>query len=433
MLCSGWGRYPKIDANITFPRNAEDCKKTIKGMGSLIARGLGRSYGDSSLGKDILNTQYLNGFIAFDESTGLLTCYAATTLFDILQTFIPKGWFLPVVPGTQFVTVGGAIASDIHGKNHHIHGTFSQYTAKLDLILGNGEFISTSPAINSDLFHATCGGMGLTGVIATATIALRRIKSSQISEKIFKSKDLGNLFEILEDTNSSTYSVAWLDSMSRGCNLGRSLLMLGEHKEDGELEVSKKNQFRIPIDPPINLINNYSAQAFNAVYFHKIRGCELTRIVNYQKFFFPLDQVANWNKLYGTNGFIQYQFAIPKEVGRLGIEKILNHIANSNETSFLAVLKTFGPANKNLLSFPLEGFTLAVDFKLSASVFTLLNQLDRMVLDFDGRLYLTKDSRMSEATFKMSYPNWSKFQEVRSKYHALEKFSSNQSIRLGLK
>jgi FAD/FMN-containing dehydrogenase len=428
----GWGRYPRIQADITFPQTVSAVRAERNRLNHLIPRGLGRSYGDSSLAQYVLETRFLNRFIAFDEATGLLTCDAGVSLAEILEVFVPKGWFLPVTPGTRFVTVGGAIASDVHGKNHHIDGTFGQHVEEITLILGNSEQVIASPLNNSDLYHATCGGMGLTGIIVNASIRLKRIHSSQIIETTIKSPNLDAVINAFEENQSATYSVAWIDCLAKGKNLGRSLLMLGEHATQGDLIVPKAKAVSVPLDMPAILLNQMSIQAFNSLYYNRIRHPKQTRTIDYEPFFYPLDKLANWNRLYGKPGFTQYQFVLPKEAGLPGMRKILERIAASGRGSFLAVLKAFGAANSNLLSFPIEGYTLALDFKAEPVVFKLLDELDRLVLDYGGRLYLTKDARMSEETFKASYSNWHHFEEIRGRYHALGKFVSHQSQRLGL-
>lgn len=432
MEIHGWGRYPRVEAEIAYPHSPTQCSKEVGDAVSLIARGLGRSYGDSSLADQVLCTRYLDHFQAFDESTGLLTCSAGVSLNDILQVFVPRGWFLPVTPGTRHVTVGGAIASDVHGKNHHVDGSFGDHVASIELLLGNGERVQGSPANNPDLFHATCGGMGLTGIILSATLRLKPIRSSTIVETTIKAPNLDAVLVAFEENAATNYSVAWIDCLARGKNLGRSLLMLGEHTDEGPLTVQAKKPLEVPFDMPANLLNHATVKAFNTLQYWKTRQTRRTRRILFEPFFYPLDVVADWNRLYGTPGFIQYQFVLPKASGVAGLRKALELIAASGRGSFLAVLKAFGKGNQNLLSFPTEGYTLALDFKAEPAVFQLLDQLDKLVLDHGGRLYLAKDARMSEATFKAGYPRWQEFEKIRDRYHAIGKFASIQSRRLGL-
>ena len=305
MELTGWGRYPTIDSDVIKPLSKDDVIKNITGSsgGELIARGLGRSYGDSSLAPQVLNTLYMDHFLNFDESEGLLTCSAGASLADILGVFVPKGWFLPVTPGTKFVTVGGAIASDVHGKNHHLEGCFSDHVSSLKIATASGSIVECSREINPNFFHATCGGMGLTGVIVEATFRLRPVKSAFIEETTIKARNLEevqNLFDLYRET---TYSVAWIDCLSTGRSLGRSLLMLGEHAGQGELVTSNRRRLTVPVDMPGCLLNYYSIQAFNALYYNRVRKGQSERIIHYEPFFYPLDGIHNWNRLYGKNGF----------------------------------------------------------------------------------------------------------------------------------
>lgn len=440
MQISGWGQYPIVDATISQAHSKRKVSELLQTWTTdeesnppqLIARGLGRSYGDSALAPHVLQTHHLNHFVEFNPMTGDITCSAGISFAEILELFVPRGWFLPVTPGTKFVTVGGAIASDVHGKNHHIDGCFSQHVSSLQIALATGEIVSCSPSEKPELFHATCGGMGLTGVIVQASFRLIAIESAFISEQTFKTANLKETLELFEEHESSTYSVAWIDCLATGDKLGRSLLMLGEHTSSGELQAHKDRKLNVPVNMPSLLLNPYSIQAFNTLYYHKQTQQHSIRDVHYEPFFYPLDGIQNWNRLYGKKGFTQYQFVLPKSAGLEGMTRILQEIAKSKRGSFLAVLKAFGKGNDNLLSFPTEGYTLALDFKIDDKLFSFLDELDRIVLDYGGRLYLTKDVRMSEATFKQSYPNWEQFQAVRHQYGADQHFHSLQSKRLGL-
>jgi FAD/FMN-containing dehydrogenase len=432
MELHGWGRYPRQQATLALPLSNTQCATTLAASAPLIAHGLGRSYGDSALAATVLGTPYLDHFVAFDDSTGALTCQAGVSLDAILRTFVPRGWFLPVTPGTRFVTVGGAIASDVHGKNHHAAGTFGAHVQHLELLLGNGAVVRASPTEHADLFAATCGGMGLTGIILQASLALKRIASSDILQTTVKAPNLQAALDAFAEHADSTYSVAWIDCLAKGASLGRSLLMLGEHATDGPLQVQTRPPTPVPFDLPAVLLNHASVQAFNALYYGRIRPPVSQQRLPFEPFFYPLDAVGQWNRLYGKPGFVQYQFVLPQAAGVAGLREVLAAIAASGRGSFLAVLKVFGPANANFLSFPQAGFTLALDFKAEPAVFTLLDELDAIVLHHGGRLYMAKDARMSAATFKASYPTWQAFEDVRARWHAHGKFASTQSIRLGL-
>lgn len=430
----GWGRYPRHAAQLLLPMTASQCAQQLRdGAGApLVARGLGRAYGDSALAPQVMAMRQLDHLLAFDPATGLVRCAAGVTLDVLLRTFVPRGWFPPVTPGTRYVTVGGAIASDVHGKNHHVDGTFCAHVRELEIVLGNGERVSASPSLNADLFHATCGGMGLTGVIVAATVQLKAVRSSTVIETTIKTGNLETTLEAFERHRASTYSVAWIDCLARGARLGRSLLMLGEHAPDGALAVQAKGALPVPLDMPASLLNRASIGAFNALYYHRVQRRHSTRRIPFEPFFYPLDALAGWNRLYGKAGFLQYQFVLPKQAGVAAMREVLSAIADSGRGSFLAVLKTFGPANANYLSFPTEGYTLALDFKAEPAVFALLDRLDPIVLQHGGRLYLAKDARMSAATFRHSYPRWQQFEQVRARWHAHGHFASHQSRRLGL-
>lgn len=434
MNMSGWGKYPEIEAQVLTPSTEKALQNIIRtgSADGVTPRGLGRSYGDSSLGKLMVKTLRLNHMLSFEPQSGLLHCQSGVSLAEILEVFVPRGWFLPVTPGTKLVTVGGAIASDIHGKNHHIDGCFCDHVDFLDLLTGSGEIIRCSLHEHTQLFHATCGGMGLTGIILSAAIRLTPIKSACIDQVTFKSANLGESFELFEKQAEQPYSVAWIDCISSGDKLGRSLLMTGKHAEHGALAVHHNPGLSVPLDLPSFILNPYSIKAFNTLYYHKARQRETRATVHYDPFFYPLDGIGHWNRMYGKNGFTQYQFVIPKEAGLQAMDLILRTIVNSKKGSFLAVLKAFGEENRNLLSFPMEGYTLALDFKIEPDLFPLLDRLDAMVLDHGGRLYLTKDARMNAETFRKCYPKWEEFQSIRQQYGARHTFLSMQSQRLGL-
>lgn len=432
MELHGWGRYPRQEAQVVEPLSGQHCLRAVSGTSPLIARGLGRSYGDSALGPQVLSTRLLDQLHAFDPETGLLSCAAGTSLDDILRTFVPRGWFLPVMPGTRFITVGGAIASDVHGKNHHRDGTFSAHVASIRILLGNGECVGASPSDKAELFHATCGGMGLTGVIVSAVLRLKRITASDILETRIKAPSLDAVLEAFDAHAASAYSVAWIDCMARGASLGRSILVTAEPCVDGPLVARRVKAPGVPIEMPSGLLRRPLARMVNATYYRRARAQAQTKRKPFESFFAPLDAMAGWSGWYGRSGFLQYQLVLPKEAGATGLREILQRIGQSELGAFLAVLKLFGDANANPLSFPMTGYSLAVDFKAEGAAFELLDRLDGVVAAHGGRLYLAKDARMSEATFKAGYPRWQAFEEVRARWHAHGKFMSTQSRRLGL-
>ena len=428
---SGWGRYPQSRAQVYRPQSLADCKAPLFANQTFIARGMGRSYGDSASAATVLHTQHLDHFVSFDAQSGLLSAEAGVSLREIIALTVPRGWFLPVTPGTSFVSLGGAIASDVHGKNHHVAGCFGQHVVSIDLLLGSGQRVTTSPSELPDLFYATCGGMGLTGVILSATIQLLAIPSAFVRQRTLKCRSLQAVCEALEENLSSTYSVAWIDCLATGSSLGRSVLILGEHAPEGEHAFSLKDPINIRVDAPNWLLGQTSMRLFNSLYYAKARHGSQS-VAGLTPYFYPLDAIGHWNRLYGRTGFLQYQCVVPKADGYAHLRNILSQIVNSRMGSFLAVLKTLGPANRHPLSFPIEGYTLALDFKRTEQAIRLIRRLDNQIAHIGGRVYLTKDAVMQEVTFKAMYPRWQEFESLRERYHAVGRFASQQSVRLGL-
>ena len=430
MSLLSWGNYPKVDNTVYKFDVQETLQQIINEHDELIAYGNGRSYGDSALSKNLIYVKPYNYFLDFDNKSGILHCQAGVLLSEILEVFVPRGWFLSVTPGTRLITVGGAIASDVHGKNHHVVGSFSDCVVEFQMVLPNGEVIICSHEENSVFFKATCGGMGLTGVIQDAKIKLQSINSSIINQVTIKTKNLKETFEAFEQYKGYTYSVAWIDCLAKGDSLGRCLLMIGEHANDGNFVYDSKSKASIPFEFPSFALNNFSIKAFNFFYYAKSKDGVSKQKVGINNFFYPLDAIGSWNRIYGKNGFTQYQFVLPLEKSYEGLEKILAKIANSGKGSFLAVLKLFGKGNANWLSFPMEGYTLALDFKIEPGLFELLDGLDKIVLEHGGRFYLAKDVRVSKETFEVGYKEIDKFRELREMYKMDKKFNSLQSKRV---
>ena len=437
------GKLPRINTLIKRFTDCAALADTIHAAPSTVARGLGRCYGDSALNRDlVLSSLSMDNLIEFDPLTGLLVCESGMELSTILDVFLPRGWFLPVTPGTRFITVGGAIASDVHGKNHHVAGTFSRHVAWFDLMTADGNVVRCSRNEHPELFYATCGGQGLTGVILRAAFTLQQVESAFIRQETIKAANLDEIMEQFEASASWTYSVAWIDCLQSGNSLGRSALMRGEHAHLDELSAkAAKAPFHrktgqgliVPVDFPSFALNSLSVKAFNALYYSRFPSGIRKSIVGLDTFFYPLDAIGNWNRIYGKRGFTQYQFVLPKEAGRKGLKRILERIAASGQGSFLAVLKLFGPGDPGYLSFPMEGWTLALDFPISTKLFPLLNELDAIVLDHGGRHYLTKDCRLEADVFTASYGDAiSLFRQVKAKYDPNSFFTSLQSERLGL-
>lgn len=432
MSLMSWGMYPKVNNSVFKYDKEETLRQIINEHSELIPYGNGRSYGDSALSSNIINVKPHDYFIDFNAESGLLHVQAGVLLSEILESYVPRGWFLKVTPGTKLITVGGAIASDVHGKNHHVEGCFSECVQEFQIMLANGEIVTCSKESTPELFKATCGGMGLTGVILDAKIYLKKINSQYIDQTTIKTKNLKETFEAFETYKEKPYSVAWIDCLAKNETIGKCLLMVGDFRDDGNLEYKKKNQLSIPFNFPSFALNNLSVRAFNWLYYGKAKNGVSKQKVDIDTFFYPLDAIGHWNRIYGKNGFTQYQFILPKETSYEGLEEILTTISDSGKGSFLAVLKLYGKANENYLSFPIEGYSLALDFKIEKGLFELLDKLDEIVVKHEGRIYLTKDVRVSKETFEQGYPEIETFRQYRKENRMDIKFQSLQSKRVGI-
>ncbi len=423
-----WGMYPKVKSTLFSLRDTKSLAQYMEKTEEFIPYGNGRSYGDSALADNIVYAKPYNNFLTFDAQEGILECQAGVLLSEILDAFVKRGWFLKVTPGTKLITVGGAIASDVHGKNHHVEGCFSECVEEMTLMLPDGEIKSCKKG--DALFYATCGGMGLTGVILSAKIALKKINSKHINQTTIKTKNLKETFEAFEKYEDMPYSVAWIDCLAQNEEIGKCLLMVGDFANDGDLEYKSKKKLTIPFTFPSFALNNLSVKAFNWLYYAKAPEGISKQKVDIDTFFYPLDAIGDWNKIYGSGGFTQYQFILPKESSYAGLKEILGKIAASGKGSFLAVLKLYGKANDNYLSFPMEGYSLALDFKIEAGLFELLDTLDEVVVRHGGRIYLTKDVRVSRETFEKGYPFIETFRTFRKENNMDKKLQSLQSKRV---
>lgn len=438
-IIANWGNYPQIETDEKSFSFAEQLTGTLLQSNGLIARGNGRCYGDASLEKNTISTLKYDKILSFDTEKGVFECQSGITLDKVLEVIVPKGWFLPVTPGTKFITVGGAVASDVHGKNHHVDGSFSAHVLEMDVVLGNGETVTSSPVVESELFWATCGGMGLTGIITRVKFDLKKIETAYIKQKQIKARNLEEVLALFETYKQYTYSVAWIDCLKKGAGFGRSILILGEHAKvedlDGEkrkhpLQLPKKRQITFPFNLPSFVLNQYSVKAFNFLYYGKNTKQEINNVVSYEPFFYPLDAILHWNRGYGKKGFVQYQFVVPLE-NKQGLIDILKRISDEGLGSFLAVLKVFGQQD-DLISFPKEGYTLALDFPVRKGLFQFLDELDEIVLRHNGRIYLSKDARMKPEIFWRSYANAGAFLDIVKKYNPHFKMNSLQARRLNI-
>lgn len=441
MILSGWGNYPRMDCAVSTPRGEGDVAKAIA-QGPVIARGNGRSYGDSAFHPDTtLDMRGMNRLIGFDEDSGQLVAEAGILLDDILRIFLPKGWFPMVTPGTRFVTLGGMIASDVHGKNHHCDGAFNACLDWIEVMGPKGVVQRCSRDENADLFHATTGGMGLTGVICRAAFRLRRVETGWIRQRSIATPDLESTLAAFEANASASYSVAWIDCLAQGAALGRSILTLGEHAVVNDLpldaraaplDVPVRRKIPVPLNAPGFALNRYSVRAFNQLYYSKGLKAAGETLVSWDSYFYPLDAVLNWNRIYGRRGFVQYQCVLPLDRAATGLRQLLALIADSGLGSFLAVLKRMGAASGGAMSFPMEGYTLALDFPATPKTFSLLRRLDEIVIAHGGRIYLAKDSRLSPEALRRSDPRAAEFQSLRRADALTSQFISSQSERLFL-
>jgi FAD/FMN-containing dehydrogenase len=441
---SGWGRFPVESCNVYRPESQRQLAAILESgaQPSFISYGLGRSYGDAPLNgrAGVICHTRLNRFLAFDAQAGVLECEAGISLAEIVQYFLPRGFFLPVTPGTKFVTVGGAIAADVHGKNHHQDGTFGNFLLDFKLLTPNGEKLSCSASSHPDIFWATLGGMGLTGIILSARIKLRPVESGWVLVDYQKAANLEDaLVRMTESDVSYQYSVAWIDCLATGRHMGRAILMRGNHAPAKELPGSIRTplaepphrRWTLPFDFPSLALNSLTVRAFNSFYYNMHRNA-VRRLVDLEKFFYPLDAIHHWNRMYGRRGFVQYQVALPLKGGLEGLKEVLARLARSRRASFLAVLKRFGKPNSGLLSFPIQGYTLALDLPVARGLIPLLHELDRVVLSYGGRIYLAKDAVMTAQTFAAMYPKLEQFRALKSRLDPRGLLSSSQARRLAI-
>lgn len=437
MMITNWGKYPSVPG----PEVSDIRPESLNESSSWIPRGMGRCYGDSSLGEKMISSRRYTRMLDFDPQTGRLTCESGVTYEDLLHTFVPRGWFPPVTPGTKFVSLGGALASDVHGKNHHSEGGISDHVESFELLLPSGEQKHCSRSTEPELFRATVGGMGLTGFISSLTLRMKKIETSAIRYEYIKAGNLQKILPLFEEFSAATYSMAWIDTISGGKNLGRSILMKGEHATLEEVKASKwagdplqfpkKLPLVVPFNFPSFVLNPLTMKAFNLFYYGKQLQPRKTGLTDYDSFFYPLDSIHHWNRIYGKRGFTQYQFVVPATAGQEAISTVLRHMHRHRLGSFLSVLKLLGPSD-GYLSFPMEGFTLTLDFPISDRLFPFLDQLDEMVKGWGGRVYLSKDVRMNADMMKATYPALGQFLEIKRSIDPSGNIRSLQAERLGL-
>ena len=440
MQLSGWGNFPKAETRLVTPRSEAELAALIA-EGRVVARGNGRSYGDTAIGAaTTLDMRRFDRMLSFNPATGQLVAEAGVLLSDVIDSFLPRGWFPLITPGTKLITLGGAIAADVHGKNHHVDGSFRSCVDWIDLMGPDGSVSRCSQSENPDLFGWTMGGMGLTGVILRCAIRLRAVKSAWIRQQMIPADNLDTAISIFERTMDTTFSVAWIDCAAQGEKMGRSLVMLGEHADAAEvppryratpLKARRHRNITFPMNAPGFALNPLTVRAFNAAYFAMGNRKAGDSIVDYDSFFYPLDAILKWNRLYGRRGFMQFQCVLPKDSARDGLSRLLTAITQSGQASFLSVLKRFG-AQDSPISFPMEGYTLALDFPHNRKSLALMPELDAITLDHGGRFYMAKDSRVPAQTFAEADARAADFAAWRRDAGLAGAFASAQSERLNL-
>jgi decaprenylphospho-beta-D-ribofuranose 2-oxidase len=438
---SGWGNIPKSTCNVLYPRNEHDLLKPPAAR-HILPRGLGRSYADQATNTDqvVLKMEKMNHFLSFDEEKGILHCEAGVSLEDILTHLTPRGWFPMITPGTKYVTIGGAIANDVHGKAHHADGSFVNCVYDFTILLADGSVVRASREENPDLFWANFGGLGLLGTILTATIQLRKVETTYFRQKAFAARNLDEMLQAIDETSDEfPASVAWIDPMAKGERLGRGVLSMGDHARFDELpeklkkdplKIGGKPKLTVPFYLPAFVLNPLTVRMLDMVIYQMQKSAP--SFSHYDKFFYPLDMINEWNRGYGKRGFIQYQFVIPLQDGWKNIRTILTEITQSHCIPFLNVLKKFGKAQGGLLSFPFEGYTFAIDFPITPQLKAFTKRLDRMVLQMGGRIYLGKDAYLDEATFKAMYPQYVEWLKIKRKYDPQNLYTSDLARRIGL-
>ena len=432
---AGWGRYPAVECKLVTLRRRGQLPSVFESS-TLIARGNGRSYGDAALNPELtVSMLAMNRLLAFDADRGVLDCEAGILLADILALFAPRGWFPPVVPGTAQVTVGGMIAADVHGKNHHSAGSFGAYVESLRLATGRDQVLTCSRTEHAKLFRATIGGMGLTGIILSACFRMTRIQSEYLWAETVGVDNLDETMNTLVESNSWPYTVAWIDGTAMGKKLGRGFVSRAVFATRESLPSKLRSAGRggrlvIP-QMPSALLNRISVSAFNALYNRAARSFRGQRLVHYSSFFFPLDRITSWNRLYGPEGFVQYQCVLPKNANSTGLQGILQRVIRSGQRAYLGVIKLLGDGGEGMISFPMSGYTLALDFAMRSGTLALLDSLDEITSTLGGRVYLAKDARYPRQFVRDAYPEAFLFAEVRGGLKCA-RFESELSRRLGL-
>jgi decaprenylphospho-beta-D-ribofuranose 2-oxidase len=437
---TGWGRIAPTTASLADPQDSGEAASLLRGDSPAIPRGLGRSYNNAAQcdGGVVISSQRLNQILSLDPSTGVVTAEAGVSLEQLMVAGLPSGWFVPVSPGTRQVTIGGAIAADVHGKNHHKAGSFASHVTSFDLVLPGGEPRTVTP--EDELFWATAGGMGLTGFITRATLQLKKVETSRVLVETVRTTDIDETMAVLSDHDSRYgYTVAWSDCLARGGALGRSIVTSGDFAPVSALpsgadrfEFKPAARVGLPSGFPPGLLNKYSIGLANTAWYLKAPKRRTDELQTIGQFFHPLDGIRNWNRAYGPGGFRQYQYVVPFGASE-AVRRSYELVSAARAPSFVTVLKRFGPSDAGLLSFPTAGWTLALDFPArTPGLLDLLDLLDRIVLEAGGRVYLAKDSRVPAGVFDQMYPRVEEFRKVRSAIDPAGVLASDMSRRLNL-
>ena len=438
---AGWGRFPTQNCQVTRPdkRRALLEAAQSRDVMDVLPRGLGRSYGDAALnqGSGVILAEKLDRFLDFDAPSATLHAEGGASFADIISTLVPRGFFLPVAPGSKYVTLGGAIACDVHGKNHHRVGAISNFIDEIELLTADGKTLMCSRQFNADAYWATLGGMGLTGIIVSAKLRLLAIESAWIETHYARTADLDATLQQFERDADATYSVAWIDCLSSGAALGRSVVIRGEHashsraaevaKDDPlALEIPKKKG--VPFDAPDFVLNPWTVKKFNDLYY--AAHPDGSKLVDFETFFYPLDKVQDWNKIYGSRGFVQYQCALPLANASAVLTQLLETISASGHAAFLAVLKRMGAADAAPLGFAMEGYSLALDLPATPDIIEFCHRLDAIIVAAGGRIYLAKDATTTPHSFRQMYPRLPEFEAVKRQLDPDDRFASSLSRRL---
>jgi decaprenylphospho-beta-D-ribofuranose 2-oxidase len=435
---AGWGRTTRAQVLACAPRDVAQATAALADANgaTILPHGGGRSYGDVALngaGRALL-TAGLNRILEFDAATGAVVCEAGVTFRDLLEKYLPRRHLVPVSPGTAFATIGGAVANDVHGKNHEVAGSFGDHVLWLDLALPSGEVRRVCPQSDPQLFAATIGGVGLTGLILRVCFRLQAVPSASVEVEERRIADLDAFMAAFAECRAtSTFSVGWIDAMARGRHLGRGILETAEFAAVDVAPFRRARQRNVPFDFPSGVLNPLSIRLFNELYYRRVSAAGRRRALPIQEFLYPLDALGHWNRIYGRRGFYQFQCVIPDNSAPAGIAVLLEAIAHARRGSFLAVLKTLGQGGRGHLSFPERGYTLALDFPRAGPVKALLRQLERIALKHGGRVYLAKDALLSAESFRAMYPRLGEFRDVLARVDPDRRLASDMARRLRIR